>query len=756
MLKKILLCLFPIFGIAQISSYTFQATSDTFTPISGGTDIATTISAANFLGDNTTSTPIPIGFTFNFNGIDYSQVVAASDGFISFNLSATSTWNNSLSTTTVNRRPILAPLWDDLNGNGGSAKYITTGTSGSQIFTIEYLNWKWIYTASTAVISYQIKLYEGSNKIEFVYRQEAGTVNSGSASIGIAGANLVANNFLSLNNSSANPTASSSTETTTISTKPASGQVYTFSPPVPCSGAPQAGTASASVSSTSCAGMPTTLSLVGQSTGIGITYQWQSATVSGGTFTDIPGATGAICIVNPLQTTYYKCIVTCSNSSSTTSNEVNITVSSTPLTVPYEESFEGITVQNELPSCWSISNSSRCRTDLSNGTWNSFPRTGTKYAYFRYGSGSAGDYFYTKEIQLNAGTTYKASVWYVADGATGFTEFSMLYGSFPSPNGLVNIVSAPLTSGNITNTTYMELSANFTVPTSGIYFIALHSKSNSNPWNLSFDDFSIQDLTPPPPTAEPQSFCLNGTVADLIAIGTDLKWYSTETGGTALASTTPLVTGNYYVSQTINGFESTRIIVVVTVNPQPNQPTIACYQTATFNTTTCSWDITGTQPTTPSGNATQSLPNTSATVANISITPINVIWYASEVDALANTNPLTSATVLTNGATYYAVNIVNGCSSTPFAVSITVTLSNDDFDTTNFSYYPNPTSNLVNIEYYKNIESVSLFNIVGQTLFENKTNNTTIQVDLCKLPTATYFVKIKADGKEKIIRIIKD
>ena len=33
---------------------------------------------------------------------------------------------------------------------------------------------------------------------------------------------------------------------------------------------------------------------------------------------------------------------------------------------------------------------------------------------------------------------------------------------------------------------------------------------------------------------------------------------------------------------------------------QPTQPTLACYETATFNTGTCSWEVTGTQPTQPS------------------------------------------------------------------------------------------------------------------------------------------------------------
>ena len=33
---------------------------------------------------------------------------------------------------------------------------------------------------------------------------------------------------------------------------------------------------------------------------------------------------------------------------------------------------------------------------------------------------------------------------------------------------------------------------------------------------------------------------------------------------------------------------------------QPAQPSIACYETASFNTTTCSWDVSGTQPAQPS------------------------------------------------------------------------------------------------------------------------------------------------------------
>ena len=95
------------------------------------------------------------------------------------------------------------------------------------------------------------------------------------------------------------------------------------------------------------------------------------------------------------------------------------------------------------------------------------------------------------------------------------------------------------------------------------------------------------------PTASAQTFCASATVANLVATGTDLKWYDVETAGTALASTTALATGNYFVSQTVSGSESTRTSVAVTITTPPAQPSLACYETATLNATTCMWDVTG-------------------------------------------------------------------------------------------------------------------------------------------------------------------
>ncbi|MCT4580503.1 MAG: T9SS type A sorting domain-containing protein [Flavobacteriales bacterium] len=209
---------------AQAGAYAFAASSGSFTPITGGTDVN------SIEADDAVSPSIPIGFTFNFDGVDYTDVVACSNGFISFASGASSSTTNDLDNTSAVRRPLLAPLWDDLDGSatgGSTAAYVVTGTAPNRVFTFEFLNWEWRFGSSDPVVSFQVKLYETTNVVEYVYRSETGTPNTPSASIGISGVST----FLSLDGTGATPNASNTTETTSLSTVPADGQVYSFTPP---------------------------------------------------------------------------------------------------------------------------------------------------------------------------------------------------------------------------------------------------------------------------------------------------------------------------------------------------------------------------------------------------------------------------------------------------------------------------------------------------------------------------------------------
>ena len=96
-----------------------------------------------------------------------------------------------------------------------------------------------------------------------------------------------------------------------------------------CTGAPTAGTITAATSPL-CSGASTTLSLSGATSGVGITYQWQTASVLAGPYSNMgtssTQATGALSA-----TTYYKCIITCTTSSSVDSTAVyTLTVNTTP------------------------------------------------------------------------------------------------------------------------------------------------------------------------------------------------------------------------------------------------------------------------------------------------------------------------------------------------------------------------------------------------------------------------------------------
>lgn len=213
------------FKNVPLPAYTFAASTTTFTPITG--------SEINTIeDDDILSSPIPLNFDFVFGGIAFNTLRASSNGYLSFNPYVLNN-NSSFSIDDLSgsiARPVIAPLWDDLQGAGGQASYVTTGTAPNRVFTIEYLNWKWSYSAAAAGISFQVKLYETSNKIEFIYRSEAGALSLPSASIGLAFANSGVGNFISLNNTTASPTSSTTTVTSSLASKPASGQVYSFTP----------------------------------------------------------------------------------------------------------------------------------------------------------------------------------------------------------------------------------------------------------------------------------------------------------------------------------------------------------------------------------------------------------------------------------------------------------------------------------------------------------------------------------------------
>lgn len=213
---------FTTYSALAVPGYAFLPYIYNFDQLTG----ATAVDAIE--ADDQISGVIPIGFTFYHGGVAFTQVKASSNGFLSFNTYAKDSKVNNLSTGAV--RPMLAPLWDDLSGIGGQASYKTEGVAPDRIFTFEWLNWKWGFGAAAAVISFQVKLYEADNGIEYFYQITGANPVSPSASIGMAFPETGSGGFISLNNAGDNPSASGTVETQTIAALPNDGQIYRFEP----------------------------------------------------------------------------------------------------------------------------------------------------------------------------------------------------------------------------------------------------------------------------------------------------------------------------------------------------------------------------------------------------------------------------------------------------------------------------------------------------------------------------------------------
>jgi hypothetical protein len=83
-------------------------------------------------------------------------------------------------------------------------------------------------------------------------------------------------------------------------------------------------------------------------------------------------------------------------------------------------------------------------------------------------------------------------------------------------------------------------------------------------------------------------------------------------------------------------------------------------------------------------------------------------------------------------------------------------LGNSSFDNANFSYYPNPVKNTLNLSYNKEISNVDVFNLLGQKVSSTKINSNNAQIDLSNLSKGAYMVKVTSDTQVKTIKVIKE
>ncbi len=82
-------------------------------------------------------------------------------------------------------------------------------------------------------------------------------------------------------------------------------------------------------------------------------------------------------------------------------------------------------------------------------------------------------------------------------------------------------------------------------------------------------------------------------------------------------------------------------------------------------------------------------------------------------------------------------------------------LGNGSFDNANFTFYPNPVKNTLNLSYNKEISNVDVFNLLGQKVTSKVINANEAQVDMSNLSNGAYMVKVTSENQVKTIKVIK-
>jgi gliding motility-associated-like protein len=259
---------------------------------------------------------------------------------------------------------------------------------------------------------------------------------------------------------------------------------------------------------------------------------------------------------------------------------------------------------------------------------------------------ATGTYVFTWTIssgQCLASSADVTVVYNVTDAPTGLTNQNFCKLNSPKVSDLVatgnNIEWFSATVGGIAIPSNTDLAT-------GSYFAEQTNATTSCKSISRLQVDVVVDNPAGPLVAAIQTFCNTAKVANLVATGSVIKWYSAPSGGSPLDPNTILVNGEtYYATQTVTGTLSCesfpRSLTTVTVNITP----------------------------VPTGSGAQTVCN-AGTIADLVASGAGTIkWYANPIGG----SPLSSSDILVSGTTYYASQTVGTCeSATRYGLTVTV------------------------------------------------------------------------------------
>jgi hypothetical protein len=352
---------------------------------------------------------------------------------------------------------------------------------------------------------------------------------------------------------------------------------------------------------------------------------------------------------------------------------------------------------------------------------------------------------------------------------------------------------------------YKALTNTFTVPNSGLYYVAIQANPNSgNAYYLSWDDLAITipcdlNVTNVSATTSSAVICAGGNVVLTATGANNYLWSNNATG--SMVTVSPAVTTNYNVTGTstltgCSGMASQQ----VSVNPTPVVGIFAdksevcagqlVYLTA-FGANTYVWSNFATNPTisdTPTITTTYSVIGSNAFNCTdqksyqVTVNPLPTIAVPSIPQSVCAGESVTLTA--TGGNTYLWSSVFGAVSMNPLVVSpntsVTYTVTGtsakgcegnataallvnpctglyDQLAGTAINVYPNPANGVFTVELpTRSVRNIEVTDLTGRKVAVFSSNEEKFSVNLTGFAAGVYYIRVQDGDHSDIVKVIKN
>lgn len=718
--RALLMLLFFIGVNAQVSHYTYSVANFPYVAVNGTNSTATGI---NGLQDN-----IPIGFTFNFANVDYTTFSISTNGYIRLGkpiTPGTTSRNNNLRNNT-NQGPMLAPLWDYNNRGTGTISYRVIGAPPNRMLEVGWHNINiGSGTASeTFFASFKIRLFEFTNKIEYIYGSSLNPADELSASVGMGDEA----SFLSLTPGISFQSSSVASNNAIADLEYLEGKRIIFTPPSACTGAITLSTVTPSYINTCFEEAPRKIKAIIQTLGASnIKYQWEQS-FNQTSWVEISGAVATV-LEPPIfigETTYYRLRATCLTTGNVTYSEMaEIEGPAVPL-----NQVSNLTATTLTPSTvrirWKNGSGYRRLVIISDTPDITPPVSGFGLAENIQNpvySGSGQQIVYDGASNraiisgLNCGQTYYVRIYeFQRCGESG--NYDYYYNTQNSSANFITFSPAPANTINlpVQNDFSFFSGSNMTTVYPGWYEAALETQPGAEPSMVN-----------------PQGISSTWRSSDVFSIPT---------------------VATYFTGNTMNSW-----IILPRINFSDDS-------VLKFKIALTDYQNADSDPIGISGTDDKLKILVSTDECGINWMPIYT-FSAESMDEFPLTNILTDFELDLSAYTGQTVQIAFQAVDGPVAngstydihigaLSVATPLSLTEPSKLNtLKFYPNPVTDVLTISNNDAINSAEVINLLGQKVFNAEYNTTEARIDFVSFPEGIYVVNVTSGGKKQSFKVVR-